>query len=63
MSDSELPKDAEAAIRKLVEECRPIGAVTVEQLDRVLPEREITADDLKAIINFIERNGLRLEED
>ena len=62
MMDNELPKDAETAVRKLVEECGPIGVVTVEQLNRALPDGEITAEDLEAIIHFLERNGLRLTE-
>jgi len=63
MTDNELPKDAEAAIRKLVEECGPIGAVTVEQIARALPDRIVTENDLEAIMSFIADNGLRVDED
>jgi hypothetical protein len=58
-----LPKDAEAAIRKLVDECAPIGAVTIEQIDRALPPRITTGSELEAIMSFIADNGLRVDED
>jgi hypothetical protein len=62
MTLDDLPEYARLPIAQLIAEARTAGAVTIDEIDRVLPDRILSSTDVEDIFNFISESGLQIAE-
>ncbi|MHC4503433.1 MAG: sigma-70 factor domain-containing protein, partial [Planctomycetota bacterium] len=53
----------EAAVQKIVEDARMLGAISYEELNDRLPASIVQADDIDAALSRLEENGIEIIEE
>jgi hypothetical protein len=62
MTLDDLPEYARLPIARLIARSRPAGVVTIDEIDRALPQRILPATEVENIFNFITESGVQIAE-